>query len=103
MSGLRLGEMLGLTWNDIDFDNSVISVNKQWKLLGNNVWGFGELKTQNSYRNVPINSTLIKILKEYKKINKIVNIDNRLFHSKADRQCLCRIHTPWATHGLWIR
>ena len=83
MSGLRLGEMLGLTWNDIDFDNSVISVNKQWKLLGNNVWGFGELKTQNSYRNVPINSTLIKILKEYKKVNKVVAIDNRLFHWKV--------------------
>ncbi|WP_200859942.1 tyrosine-type recombinase/integrase [Clostridium butyricum] len=30
--GLRCGEILGLTWGDIDFKNNTLKVNKQWKL-----------------------------------------------------------------------
>ncbi len=27
-TGMRTGEVLALTWNDIDFDNSIININK---------------------------------------------------------------------------
>lgn len=76
-TGLRCGEILGLTWNDIDETNYCLIVNKQWKLLKNGISGFGELKTKNSNRKVPINKTFIKTLKDYKK-NNPVSIDNRV-------------------------
>lgn len=35
-AGLRRGELIPLTWNDIDFDNLTISVNKSVEKIGNN-------------------------------------------------------------------
>ncbi|WP_261774704.1 tyrosine-type recombinase/integrase, partial [Clostridium botulinum] len=32
-TGMRLGEILGLTWNDVDFKDNTVNVNKQWKIL----------------------------------------------------------------------
>lgn len=53
--GLRLGEVMGLLWTDIDFKHNIVSVNQQWKLLNeNNEYGFGPLKTINSKREVPL-------------------------------------------------
>lgn len=76
-TGLRCGEILGLTWSDIDEINSYIIVNKQWKLLKTGISGFGELKTKNSNRIVPVNKDFIKVLKDYKLSNPI-SIDNRI-------------------------
>ena len=79
-TGLRIAEIFALTWDDIDFGNKTISVNKnilkknqaggtkQRHLSGNSttVWYFGTCKTQTSYRTVQIGDTLLKALKEYK-------------------------------------
>ena len=78
MCGLRLGEIMGLTWNDIDFKNNIIDVNKQWKKIGKE-WAFGNCKTANSYRKVPFNNFVKNVLLEYKN-NCVLRIDNRLFH-----------------------
>jgi len=51
-TGMRLGEILGLTWNDIDFKNNTIKVHKQWKRLKNGNCGFGELKAKNLIKNI---------------------------------------------------
>lgn len=67
--GLRLGEIMGLTWSDIDTKNNIIVVNKQWKRLGNKKWGFGEVKQKNSNREVPAPPNTIKELIRYKKEN----------------------------------
>lgn len=75
--GLRIGEILGLTWSDIDFQNATLSVNKQWKLLKNNTYGFGELKSKNSNRIIPLTTSMIKELK-YIKANSVYSIDGRL-------------------------
>ena len=67
-TGLRIGELLGLTWNDIEWEGMTISINKQWvrKGLGRN-YGLGELKTKNSERCIPIPSKLVTALLECKK------------------------------------
>lgn len=52
-TGLRLSELLGLTVNDVDFDNRLISVNKQLHSYGNKL-RIGEPKTQSSYRSIPM-------------------------------------------------
>lgn len=75
--GLRAGEILGLTWSDIDEINSTININKQWKRLDKKVYGFGRLKSNNSNRLVPIPKNTLKELKEYHS-NSIVDIHNRI-------------------------
>jgi len=75
--GLRCSEILGLTWSDIDFKNKVVHVNKQWKHLKDGTIGYGQLKTKNSYRDVPLSSEIVKVLKEYKETHPVA-ISNRV-------------------------
>lgn len=77
LCGFRRGEIVGLTWDNVDFSNNTIEINKQWKKLKTG-WGLGDCKTSNSYRTVPFNNTVRKLLIEYKKIYP-TNIDNRIF------------------------
>lgn len=77
-TGLRLGEVLGLTWNDLDEINLTLNINKQWKVSKDTKKSsFGSLKSKNSYRVVPISKNLIKELKNYKK-NNPTDIHNRI-------------------------
>lgn len=85
--GLRLGEILGLTWNNIDFKNQTLTVNRQWKQVSATKYDFGSLKSKNSNRTVPIPQIT---LKELKKAKNIVNIDNRILNFKnTDSVSIC--------------
>lgn len=65
--GLRCGEILGLTWNDVDLEKGCLKLNKQWKVDKKTKQStFGTLKGNNSYREVPIPPTTSEILKIYK-------------------------------------
>lgn len=66
-TGCRYSEILGLTWDDIDFSGATININKQFVRSGQNKFGFNRLKTKNSYRILPVPPVLLKILKDYKK------------------------------------
>jgi integrase len=64
-TGLRQGEAFGLTVDRLDFDNKVMHVDRQ---ITGSVAGrptFGPLKTEASYREVPLSTSTIKVLKEY--------------------------------------
>lgn len=79
--GYRLGEILGLTLPDLDFKNETISINKQWKIdKKTGKYGFGELKTKNSYRVNPMPKFIKNELQNYLEHNKITNINGRLFN-----------------------
>ncbi len=79
-TGLRVSEVFGLTWEDIDFENKTLSVNKnivkknqnggtkKRHISGNSIttWYFGPCKTESSYRTIEIGDTLINALKQYK-------------------------------------
>ena len=82
--GLRLGEILGLTWDKIDFKNREITIDIQWNILDkkNNIYGFKKLKTNNSYRTIPVSASVIEILKEYKN-NYPISITGRLINIKS--------------------
>lgn len=77
MCGLRLGEILGLKWDKIDFKNNTITIDIQWKNLPNNSVGFGELKSANSYRTVPMPPLVRKLLLQWKS-SSITDIHNRV-------------------------
>ena len=72
-TGLRIGELLALTWNDIDFEKSILSVTKtchDGNENGEHVRIIDTPKTENSRRQIPLSKTLVKLLKEIKKKSK---------------------------------
>ena len=69
-TGLRIGEMLALTWNDIDFEKSILSITKtchDGNINGKHVRILDTPKTENSRRQIPLSKTILKMLKEMKK------------------------------------
>ncbi len=69
-TGLRIGELLALTWNDIDFEKSILSVTKtchDGNENGKHIRIIDTPKTENSRRQIPLSKTLVKMLKEMKK------------------------------------
>ncbi|MBX4266602.1 site-specific integrase [Clostridium estertheticum] len=75
--GLRVGEILGLTWDSIDFKGSTVNITKQWKNISSITTGFGELKSKNSYRTVPVPLETLNALQEFYKSNSN-DINNRI-------------------------
>ena len=73
-TGLRLSEIAGLEWNDIDFENNALEINKQRQYVA----GYGTLikqpKTENGNRYASISETVINMLKKLR----IEQKENRL-------------------------
>ena len=63
-TGLRTGEMIGLTWDAIDFEKRTLTVNKTLEFRhGEQYWRAGPPKTQQSYRTIPLTDRAYEILK----------------------------------------
>lgn len=63
-TGLRTGEMIGLTWDAIDFEKRTLTVNKTLEFRhGEQYWRAGPPKTQQSYRTIPLTDQAYEILK----------------------------------------
>lgn len=70
-TGLRIGELLALTWNDLDLQSGILNVNKSCHYGKDKSGIFGMIveapKTQSSYRQIPLPKQLLQIIKNYKK------------------------------------
>lgn len=67
-TGFRIGETLALTWDDVDFENKTISVNKIiYYNETSKSWYLGSTKTTSSNRTIKVGDTLINILKKHKR------------------------------------
>lgn len=63
-TGLRTGEMIGLTWDAIDFQNRTLTVNKTLEYRHKqHFWRAGPPKTKQSYRTIPLTDRAYEILK----------------------------------------
>ena len=76
-TGIRLGELLALTWDDIDFSTGLMSINKTAYRIKQN--GAPQIvvdqpKTKNSKRIIPLPKQLIEILKKIKKNSKSIYV-----------------------------
>jgi len=64
--GLRRGEVLGITWNDIDFVENIISVNKSISYADHKVFAKAP-KNRSSIRTVRLPASLMESIKQYRK------------------------------------
>jgi len=80
-TGMRTGEVLALTWDDIDLEKQIIKVNKTVyakKKDDNGRWYLGTTKTEGSCREIFICNTLKVALKNYKEYQE----SNKEFYRK---------------------
>lgn len=80
--GLRRGQLRGLTWDNIDFENKTLSVVKN--VVNENgdggYWKIITTKTCNSTRTIPIPDILVNHLKEYKEqVSEYYNFNQKWF------------------------
>lgn len=95
-TGMRIGEVFGLTWNDVDLENGIIHVRQQCKkkdkdaITGRkpikgkaiNRWYLGSLKNHSSYRSIKIGEELCSALTEYKKMQDKAEAEYNEFYVK---------------------
>lgn len=74
-TGLRIGEALALTWNDIDFKNNILSVNRTQieycdHLDGKTIYhrGYSSPKAKAGKRTIPLIPSMIDLLLQVKEL-----------------------------------
>lgn len=65
-TGMRRGELLGLRWSDIDFDNNVITIERSLQYLPEKGVYESDTKTKSSRRAIKAPTTAMDSLKEYR-------------------------------------
>ena len=75
LTGVRIAEMNGLRWSDIDFDRRVVNIRRN-RLYAKEL-GYYEKdpKTKNSIRDIPLPDVLIKDLLEFEKWFRLADDD----------------------------
>ncbi|EGS7979384.1 site-specific integrase, partial [Enterococcus faecalis] len=74
-TGMRAGEMIALTWSDIDFYNQTVRINKSAKLINGN-YVTTTPKTESSIRYITINTKITEMLKKWQEIQPKLLVDN---------------------------
>jgi integrase len=98
--GLRRGELIALTWNDINFDNNTVSVTKSTCYAGKQTITKSP-KNKSSIRDIKLPEPVISMLKRYKKEQQKFRIslgdqwqgDNYIFIQSNGRQM--NLSTPY--------
>lgn len=65
-TGMRRGELLGLKWSDIDFDNATISIQRTTQYLPEKGVYEDETKNASSVRTIKVTDSMIQLLKMHK-------------------------------------
>ncbi len=95
-TGMRMGEILGLTWDCIDFENGIIHVEKTLCYLPNHgtaIYEFHPPKSRAGKRNIPMSKMVRETLQEQKAWRDGVNaryepqkgFEDLVFTSKTNR------------------
>lgn len=65
-TGLRIGEMIALTWKDIDLNKKTLNVNKNYtNKLGTNSHRIVDPKTKNSIRVIDLDDYMVELMKKH--------------------------------------
>lgn len=62
-TGLRTGELVGLKWQDVDFKNRLLTIERTTEYRHSaGVWRTGEPKSKSGYRTIPLTEEAITVL-----------------------------------------
>jgi integrase len=100
-TGLRLGEILGLKWADVDLDAGKLSVRRSLKVTANGL-GFGPPKNKASRRSAPLNKPTVAALKAYRKHQHEERISASRWHD-LDLVFPNRVGNPMDHNNLYHR
>ena len=78
-TGLRIGELMALTWNDIDFKNKTLSVNKsraKGKIDGKTTLYIKDPKSESGNRTIPLSDRAIYALNKIKEYSSEFNLNS---------------------------
>lgn len=76
-TGLREGELVALTWNDVDFENKKIKISRTWS---SSTLKFTSPKSKNSVRCIDIPARLVDMLKQrYARCKKIDGFSKKYY------------------------
>ncbi|MBF0713552.1 site-specific integrase [Gemella sp. GH3] len=81
-TGARKGELLALTWKDIDFKNCNLDINKTCTVDKKGKFCINSTKTKTSNRVISLDSGTINLLKEFRFKSATFNIDQAIFSKK---------------------
>ena len=74
-TGLRTGELVGLKWEDIDFQNKTLKITRSMEYRYSvGEWRIGEPKSKSGYRTIPLTDEAIGILKRQNEKNKKITV-----------------------------
>ena len=91
-TGLRTGELIGLKWSDIDFENRTMKIERTMEYrykVGE--WRVGPPKSKSGYRTIPLTDEAIRILENQRSKNKNLKLVPMEW---KDIVFLCRKGTP---------
>ena len=84
MTGMRLQEIAGLKWDDINFNWKTININKAWDFASKRLT---TTKTESSNRIIRVNSKLLDALKELKSDDYELVFENSNHHIPESAAC----------------
>jgi len=78
-TGMRQGELLGLKWQDVDWQQRTLHIQRQLKYISDNGPVFSQLKTRSSARTIVIGKETMSLLKEHqqRQFNEITRMGKR--------------------------
>lgn len=71
-TGLRIGELEALSWDNVNFEKNQITVEKTLIYVNKDNWYFSTPKTKNAYRTIGIGKVLSKKLYEWSQLQKMI-------------------------------
>lgn len=83
-TGLREGELLGLKWEDVDFDAGTVQIRRAASYVNGTVT-FGVPKTERSRRTIELSAATLHLLRTHR----ATQVEHRL-----------QVGTAWREHGL---
>ena len=91
-TGLRTGELIGLKWSDIDFEEKTLKIERSMEYRYSvGEWRIGPPKSKSGYRTIPITEEAIRILNNQREKNSKLKIVPMEW---MDFVFLCRNGTP---------
>ncbi|MBQ4494345.1 MAG: site-specific integrase [Selenomonadaceae bacterium] len=69
-TGIRIGELIGLTWDDVDFERKTISIRKQMVCISKCGQVIAPPKSKSGIRDISVGDSLLTVLKEWQALQR---------------------------------